>query len=536
METTKYLIAKIVFALMCFMMSNLFAASYVMTDEMLFSENFNTAESINKWRKGGNIPEFQKNGGPDGACNALRFIRDTQGDSLLKISLDPEKFKDAMIGFECDIALQDVTAPIFYLGPKFMIVIETGGKKKFLEPVKCTGPFPWSCSWKKIREFYQVPAECKSVELWIGFQSGIGSYSIANIRVCRAREGTAEEANASAIRVITNHIPRGAISGQVTAFRGVMSGNDLSDSALNELKTWNVNFMRYQMLPDKKRAKAMIVEDDYLDWIDYEIEKIDNEILPHAKENGIKIVLDLHYGGRNYTGREEAHFLRNEVVDSDLDCQLLQKTWVKLATHYKGNKSIYGYDLLNEPHPVNPLDTPWPSVAQRLVNVIRNIDTEMPIIVEWFMVNKPFTVEGEHIIYSIHYYSPMCYTHSSIAGHEISWGYPGTINAIYWDKETIRNALSPFIEFQREHKCKIYVGEFSVVCWAPGGAQFLRDCTDLFEEYGWDWTYHAFREWSGWSVEHEGKTRADHHYVGDTNRKKVLLDAYKKNRPSSEEF
>ena len=22
------------------------------------------------------------------------------------------------------------------------------------------------------------------------------------------------------------------------------------------------------------------------------------------------------------------------------------------------------------------------------------------------------------------------------------------------------------------------------------------------EEYEWDWAYHAFREWSGWSAEH----------------------------------
>ena len=27
---------------------------------------------------------------------------------------------------------------------------------------------------------------------------------------------------------------------------------------------------------------------------------------------------------------------------------------------------------------------------------------------------------------------------------------------------------------------------------------------EIFEEYGWDWTYHAFREWNGWSLEHEG--------------------------------
>jgi len=29
-----------------------------------------------------------------------------------------------------------------------------------------------------------------------------------------------------------------------------------------------------------------------------------------------------------------------------------------------------------------------------------------------------------------------------------------------------------------------------------------RGTTSLLVEQGWDWPYHAFREWAGWSVEH----------------------------------
>ena len=45
------------------------------------------------------------------------------------------------------------------------------------------------------------------------------------------------------------------------------------------------------------------------------------------------------------------------------------------------------------------------------------------------------------------------------------------------------------------------IGEFSAVRWAPGADRYLADCTAIFEEYGWDWSYHAFREWGGWSCE-----------------------------------
>ena len=46
----------------------------------------------------------------------------------------------------------------------------------------------------------------------------------------------------------------------------------------------------------------------------------------------------------------------------------------------------------------------------------------------------------------------------------------------------------------------------------------------LFEEYGWDWTYHAFREAGCWSVEIEATDTAHRRNAEkDTDRKKVLL-------------
>jgi hypothetical protein len=45
------------------------------------------------------------------------------------------------------------------------------------------------------------------------------------------------------------------------------------------------------------------------------------------------------------------------------------------------------------------------------------------------------------------------------------------------------------------------VGEFSACIYAPGAGQYLRDCISIFEEYGWDWSYHSFREALWWNVE-----------------------------------
>jgi hypothetical protein len=51
----------------------------------------------------------------------------------------------------------------------------------------------------------------------------------------------------------------------------------------------------------------------------------------------------------------------------------------------------------------------------------------------------------------------------------------------------------------------------------------------VFEEYKWDWTYHAFREWQGWSVEHTGTPDNKFQKSDDNPRKQVLLKYLKNN-------
>ena len=98
-----------------------------------------------------------------------------------------------------------------------------------------------------------------------------------------------------------------------------------------------------------------------------------------------------------------------------------------------------------------------------------------------------------------------------------------------WDKKKIRETLQPVRDFQLRHNAKIYVGEFSAVVWAPGADRYLEDCIEIFEEYGWDWSYHAFREWNGWSLEHEGESHVSMRPSPDNARKRVLLKYFSRN-------
>jgi hypothetical protein len=88
--------------------------------------------------------------------------------------------------------------------------------------------------------------------------------------------------------------------------------------------------------------------------------------------------------------------------------------------------------------------------------------------------------------------------------------------------------MMPVKRFQKQYGARIYVGEFSAVAWAPGAGNYLRDCISVFEDNGWDWSYHAFREWAGWSVEHEGEDDASLRPSADNPRKQALVEGFRR--------
>ena len=138
----------------------------------------------------------------------------------------------------------------------------------------------------------------------------------------------------------------------------------------------------------------------------------------------------------------------------------------------------------------------------------------------------------DNVIYQVHMYHPGQFTHQFVGNSYGEQGkrdfvrYPGKMGSEYWDKEMIRKRLQAVRDFQKRHNARIFVGEFSAILWAPGAADYLRDCIEIFEEYGWDWTYHAFREWDGWSLELEG-TPGNIRPSANNDRKEVMLKGFR---------
>jgi len=191
-----------------------------------------------------------------------------------------------------------------------------------------------------------------------------------------------------------------------------------------------------------------------------------------------------------------------------------------IAARYKNSSTVWAYDLANEPvvskqYPYNytyPLDNTilmWPSLADSLVKVIREIDPVKAIIIESLNYGitlddiKPIDASIPNIIYSAHVYQPGKLT-GQFGPETPIYSYPGTIDGVYYDKAKLKELLAPLKAYQDKYRVPIYIGEFSCIRWAPNNSayKYIRDCIEIFEEYNWDWSFFAYREWNGWSVEH----------------------------------
>jgi hypothetical protein len=126
-------------------------------------------------------------------------------------------------------------------------------------------------------------------------------------------------------------------------------------------------------------------------------------------------------------------------------------------------------------------------------------------------------------------YTPFTYTHQGVDHPAPSLRYPGPIDGQQWDREAMKKSLAPAIDFAATYRVHLYVGEFSAIRWAPGAETYLADLIAIFESQGWDWSYHAFREWQGWNLE-LGTDRDDLVPRPESSaRLKVILEGFKKN-------
>jgi len=319
-----------------------------------------------------------------------------------------------------------------------------------------------------------------------------------------------------------------------------MSPNEFRDEDLKVLgQDWNANLIRWQMVTNWGAGYKYDQDynlDKYNAWLDSELDDLEKALVA-CKKYGILAVVDLHSPP---VGRMENRDL--VMIHEPKYREAFVENWVKIARRFKGNPAVWGYDLVNEPvQNVLPKagEPDYLGIQVLAAKAIRKVDPDTPIIIEvdqWdsaegFKYIEP--VDVSNVVYQVHnMYHPGNFTHQGVHGNKVGISYPGKINGVETDKEMLRGHLAPVREFQLAYNVQIYVGEFSAIRWAPNdsAARYLSDCIEIFEEYGWDWSYHAFREWDGWSLEHSADPDDHQRTATPGSRLQVMLKWFAKNQ------
>lgn len=450
------------------------------------------------------------------------------GSALRTFDIPAEALRGKWIYLSAALKGADLSAkPQDWNGVKVMLKIETPAGDRWPQIGVPAGTF----GWKRFSTRVLIPADASKLTLHLGLELVSGTAWFDDVRITLARE-TRDVAAAPADRpIFKGHA--------LPALRGAMAHPQMKREDMRVFaEEWGGNLIRWQLLHLPKKG-AENDHEVYDRWLDRELLKLD-EVLGWAKEFGVKIVVDLHSppGGRVSEGGWIA-VAAGDFWSTPASQEHFLKTWRRIAERYKGeHETIWGFDLLNEPDDRTVTETgdDWQTLAGKAARAIREIDQRRTLIVEpaaggsadGFLGFEPLDVPN--VVYSFHMYTPFHYTHQGVDGPAPAVAYPGEVDGRRWDKAALEKSMEPAIAFAKKHRVRMYVGEFSAIRWAPGAERYLADAISLFEAHGWDWSYHAYREWHGWNLE-LGTNRDDTAPTREPGaRLRAVLEWTRKNR------
>jgi hypothetical protein len=457
---------------------------------------------------------------------SLQIQLPTAGSSSQGYSITAQSIAGKLITITAAVKAQDVSAPPkSWNGIKVMLILEANGQKQYPQIPLPAGTF----DWRTFTHTMRIPSQIDKATLILGLEAVSGTVFFDDISIRTGRPTTGGRRLET--RFTGHDLPR---------LRGVMYGPQFKEQDIRDLALdFRANLIRWQLnwTPMKAAEDWAANLDDYDKWLDSALAECDKALTACERYN-ISVLVDLHTppGGRTDGG------VCRMFSDKRYQDKLIS-VWDTIARRYKGRPVVYAYDLLNEAVEgvVAPGLMNWRDLATQAAIAVRTVDPGKPVVFEPSPWGGPdgfdslIPLDIDRVIYSFHMYKPHKFTHQDVYGDAPDLNYPGIIDGIMYDKETLRQEMAPAIDFQNDFNAHIYVGEFSAIRWAPDNSayRYLSDVIDLFEEYGWDWSYHAFREWDGWSVEH-GPDKTNHQPAAQpTDRQKLLKKWFALNKKSN---
>jgi len=236
-----------------------------------------------------------------------------------------------------------------------------------------------------------------------------------------------------------------------------------------------------------------------------------------SKKNNLKMILDLHEcPGHDFSDAAKIPIQKLFVEGDDTYIKKTEKIWACLAERYSRDEHVL-FETLNEP--VAPAHEVWNKIKDRFCRVIRKHAPKSAIITGSNMWNWPGTFsslapfEDDNIIYSVHFYEPLLFTHQNapwmIKSPEIKIErtYPGDYGDGFirkygfvqspgkWDRERILKEFEPVCAFSKKYNAPVICNEFGVYTPVELNAQlrWYSDLLSVLEETGIGFSYWNYK-------------------------------------------
>jgi hypothetical protein len=193
-------------------------------------------------------------------------------------------------------------------------------------------------------------------------------------------------------------------------------------------------------------------------------------VVAWAQEAGLYVVLDMHCapGGQTGANIDDSSGYPWLFESPSSQAEFLA-IWTRIARHYRSNRTVLGYDLLNEPLPHQPALAPLHSLLEplykRATKAVRTVDRNHVIILGGANWDSDFTVFGppfdSNVLYTFHKYN----------------------------MQSKAEAIQPFLDFRDRYNVPIWLSESG-----ENTDSWVQDFRELLEKNQVNWTFWPYKK------------------------------------------
>lgn len=195
-----------------------------------------------------------------------------------------------------------------------------------------------------------------------------------------------------------------------------------------------------------------------------------DRVIGWAKSDGLYVILDMHCAPGGQTGSNiDDSWGYPWLYEDPVSQEKAASIWKQIAEHYRNNRTVLGYDLLNEPIPHYPklrqYNPKLEPIYRKLVAAIRSVDPNHVVILEGAQWDTNFTVFGppfdRNVMYEFHK---------------------------YWMKP-VQGEIQEYIDFRDRYNVPIWMGESG-----ENTDEWITTFRELLDKNEISWTFWPYKK------------------------------------------